>query len=351
MSAKQDIHSRQTRWSGRQRPWQGNRDCEWPASTQGCRPNRQDVAAAGARVRHGEAAQSLAREQPGPWTTKTSAATSTGAWSRRFGPYLAEYQVASARSASSACCSIPALNLANPFLIGVAIDDFISPGRPARADGDLRASRCWRSTSPCGWRSTGRSGRCRGRASRCSTTSAADMFAHLQQLSLSFYDRTQIGRVMSRLQSDIDVLEAMLSSGLLSMLSSVIALVGIVGIMLAMNAPLALLTFTVLPVMIVIAAFWQKLRPALLPPHARGHLAGQRHAAREHLRHARDPEHGARRPQPRASSTTSTPITATPTWTPAASPRWCCRWSKWWPRVAISLTILYGGSLVAHEAR
>ena len=58
---------------------------------------------------------------------------------------------------------------------------------------------------------------------------SADMFAHLQRLALSFYDRTQIGRVMSRLQSDIDVLETMLSSGLLSMLSSVVALVGIVG--------------------------------------------------------------------------------------------------------------------------
>jgi ATP-binding cassette subfamily B protein len=80
----------------------------------------------------------------------------------------------------------------------------------------------------------------------------------LQRLSLSFYDRTQIGRVMSRLQSDVDVLESMLSSGLLSMLSSVIALVGIIGVMIAMNAGLALLTFTVLPIMILIAAFWQR---------------------------------------------------------------------------------------------
>ncbi len=87
---------------------------------------------------------------------------------------------------------------------------------------------------------------------------SSDMFTHLQKLALSFYDRTQIGRVMSRLQSDIDVLESMLSSGLLSMLSSLVALVGIIGAMLAMNVPLALLTFTVLPIMIVIAAFWQK---------------------------------------------------------------------------------------------
>ena len=63
---------------------------------------------------------------------------------------------------------------------------------------------------------------------------------------------------MSRLQSDIDVLEAMLSSGLLSMLSSLVALVGIIVAMLVMNVWLALLSFTVLPIMFVIAAFWQR---------------------------------------------------------------------------------------------
>ena len=87
---------------------------------------------------------------------------------------------------------------------------------------------------------------------------SADMFAHLQRLSLAFYDRTQIGRVMSRLQSDIDVLESMLSSGLLSMLSSAVAVVGIVVVMVLMSPLLALLTFIVLPVMVAIAAFWQK---------------------------------------------------------------------------------------------
>jgi ABC-type multidrug transport system fused ATPase/permease subunit len=87
---------------------------------------------------------------------------------------------------------------------------------------------------------------------------SSDMFRHLQQLSLSFYDHTQIGRVMSRLQSDIDVMEALLSSGLLSMLSSLVSLVGIIVIMLVMNVPLALLSFIVLPIMFVIAAYWQR---------------------------------------------------------------------------------------------
>jgi ATP-binding cassette subfamily B protein len=63
---------------------------------------------------------------------------------------------------------------------------------------------------------------------------------------------------MSRLQSDITVLETMLSSGLLSILSSLVALIGIIIIMLTLNAPLALLSFTVLPVMVIIALYWQR---------------------------------------------------------------------------------------------
>src|SRR5205823_7261690 len=50
----------------------------------------------------------------------------------------------------------------------------------------------------------------------------------------------------------------MLSSGLLSMLGSLVSLVGIVAAMLTMNVWLALLSFTVLPIMFVIAALWQR---------------------------------------------------------------------------------------------
>jgi ATP-binding cassette subfamily B protein len=173
----------------------------------------------------------------------------------RFGPYLAQYKWL---ALLSVVCMLlyTGLSIANPFLIGVAIDDFITQG-------DLRGLTIlgiallavnvgmWLAQYAQVWTMSWVGEQMLYKVS-------ADMFAHLQQLSQSFYDHTQIGRVMSRLQSDIDVLEQMLSSGLLSILSSVVALVGIVGIMLAMNVRLALVTFTVLPVMIVIAAYWQK---------------------------------------------------------------------------------------------
>ncbi len=172
----------------------------------------------------------------------------------RFGPYVRRYQGASWLSVIL-MLAYTGLNLANPFLIGVAIDNYISTH-------DLRGLAIisvvllavniamWQAQYWQIWIMS-------WAGEQMLYNLSADMFAHLQRLALSFYDRTQIGRVMSRLQSDIDVLETMLSSGILSMLSSVVALVGIVGVMLFLNWRLALLTFIVLPLMVVIAAYWQ----------------------------------------------------------------------------------------------
>lgn len=174
---------------------------------------------------------------------------------RFFIPYLMRYRWRALLSIVF-MLAYTALNLANPYLIGVMIDSFI-----VRAD---LPGLAWMSVlllivNVAMWQSqywqvwtmswTGQ---------QILYLVSSDMFSHLQSLSLSFYDHTQIGRVMSRLQSDIDVLEAMLSSGLLSILSSTFALIGIVVAMLAMNVPLALLSFTVLPIMFCIAAFWQR---------------------------------------------------------------------------------------------
>ena len=174
---------------------------------------------------------------------------------KRFLPYLSQYKSATWVSIGL-MLAYTVLNLANPFLIGLAIDNFIGPH-------DLRGLAVisilllvlnvamWQAQYWQIWTMS-------WAGEQILYHLSADMFTHLQRLSLAFYDRTQIGRVMSRLQSDIDVLESMLSSGLLSMLSSVVALVGVVVVMLAMNLQLALLSFVVLPIMVVIAAFWQK---------------------------------------------------------------------------------------------
>src|SRR5579875_4209320 len=174
---------------------------------------------------------------------------------RQFLPYMKDYRL---RLIASTVLMLiyTVANLLNPYLIGLAIDDFITQRDLkglAVISGILLAVNVimWLAQYGQVWTMSWTGEQILYRLS-------SDMFAHLQELSLRFYDRTQIGRVMSRLQSDMDVLESMLNTGLLSILSSLISLVGIIVAMLSMNVPLALLTFAVLPIMMVIAAFWQR---------------------------------------------------------------------------------------------
>ena len=84
-----------------------------------------------------------------------------------------------------------------------------------------------------------------------------EMFEHLEKLSLGFYDRNEVGRIMSRLQNDVGSLQEILSNGVLLVFASLISLVGIIIIILYMNVNLALLTMTVIPVLAVVMMVWQ----------------------------------------------------------------------------------------------
>ncbi len=174
---------------------------------------------------------------------------------KKFGPYIARYKGWTIASVILMLL-YTLFSLANPFLIGLAIDQFIGQNNLSGLTmiGVILIVvnlLMWQSQYWQVWTMS-------WAGQQVLYHLSSDMFSHLQRLSLGFYDRTQIGRVMSRLQSDIDVMESMLSSGLLSMLGSLFSLVGIIAAMIAMNAVLALLSFTVLPIMIAIAAFWQR---------------------------------------------------------------------------------------------
>ncbi|HWA63969.1 MAG TPA: ABC transporter ATP-binding protein [Caulobacteraceae bacterium] len=81
------------------------------------------------------------------------------------------------------------------------------------------------------------------------------MFAHFQDVALTFMDKTHVGRIMSRLQGDVNAMQEFLesSTGTLGDLAMVI---GIVVVLLAMNLKLGLLTILVLPALIAIRAIW-----------------------------------------------------------------------------------------------
>jgi ABC-type multidrug transport system fused ATPase/permease subunit len=83
------------------------------------------------------------------------------------------------------------------------------------------------------------------------------MFGHIQKLSLSFLDRNEVGRVMSRVQNDVTVLQELLTTGLLTILADFVGLFLVLFFLLLLDVPLSLVTFTVLPVLIGVMAFWQ----------------------------------------------------------------------------------------------
>ncbi len=85
-----------------------------------------------------------------------------------------------------------------------------------------------------------------------------EIFAHLQRLSLRFFDRNPVGRLMTRLTSDVEVLNEMFTSGVVAIFGDVFTLTFIIAIMLAMSWELALVSFTVLPLVWLVAWIFRK---------------------------------------------------------------------------------------------
>jgi ATP-binding cassette subfamily B multidrug efflux pump len=74
-----------------------------------------------------------------------------------------------------------------------------------------------------------------------------EIFRHLQRMHIGFYDKNPVGRLVTRTTSDVDALNEMFTSGVVSIFEDVFVLAGIVWFMLRMNRNLALITFAVLP--------------------------------------------------------------------------------------------------------
>jgi ATP-binding cassette, subfamily B, multidrug efflux pump len=79
----------------------------------------------------------------------------------------------------------------------------------------------------------------------------SQIFAHLQRLHVAFFDRNPVGRLVTRVTTDVDAVNEMFTSGVVSIFEDVFVLAGIVGIMLWIKWWLALITFAVLPLI-----FW-----------------------------------------------------------------------------------------------
>ena len=85
-----------------------------------------------------------------------------------------------------------------------------------------------------------------------------DLFSHLQKLSLRFFDRNPVGRLVTRATNDVEVLNQLFSTGLVTIIGDLAMIAGIMIVMLLMNMKLALLIFSILPVLLVITFYFRK---------------------------------------------------------------------------------------------
>lgn len=147
------------------------------------------------------------------------------------------------------------LSAAGPFLIGQAIDKGIR-------NSDLNALRLWAllfiGASSVEWLAN------RTRivvmawvGTRVVADLRSHLYRHLHALSLHFYSNYSIGRLMSRLIGDVGSIQDFMTWSITGFVRALFLLIGIVVFMVAMNLPLALLTFTVLPVMFILTAKWR----------------------------------------------------------------------------------------------
>ena len=87
------------------------------------------------------------------------------------------------------------------------------------------------------------------------------IFRHLQRLSITFFDRNPVGRLVTRVTTDVDVLNEMFTAGVVAIFGDFFTLVGIVAVMLYLDWKLALLTFSVLPfIFLVTMVFRNRVR-------------------------------------------------------------------------------------------
>jgi ATP-binding cassette, subfamily B, multidrug efflux pump len=112
------------------------------------------------------------------------------------------------------------------------------------------------------------------------------IFEHLQRLSIPFYDRNPVGRLMTRVTSDVETLNELFSSGVVTIFGDVFTLLAIMVMMLAIDLELALVTFSVIPLVWLTAAIFRRrvreafrdirLRLARLNAYLQERLSGMR---------------------------------------------------------------------------
>ena len=174
---------------------------------------------------------------------------------RRLLRYLRPYkpQVALALAAIIAAS---VLQLAQPYLMKLAIDKYIAAGDLRGVDriallflGILLGSFILEYIQTWTLQMTGQ---------RIMYDMRMEIYRHLQRIDLQFYDRNPVGRLMTRVTTDVDVINDMITSGVVSIFGDVFTLAGIMIVLVTMDWRLAIVAFAVLPLIVLVTQWFRR---------------------------------------------------------------------------------------------
>jgi ATP-binding cassette subfamily B protein len=94
-------------------------------------------------------------------------------------------------------------------------------------------------------------------AQRCLADLRVAIFAHVQNLPMSYFDRNPVGRLVTRMTTDVDVLQEMFSSGVITLVSDFVMVLWIIGIMFLLDMRLALVSLALIPPMALAINFFR----------------------------------------------------------------------------------------------
>lgn len=193
---------------------------------------------------------------------------------RRLWPYMRPYQLG---LGLAAVCMLGGTlsHLLAPYLVKLTLDEVIATGD---VTGLSLMAALYMGNAVVGWAMQYGEALLMARtAQRVLLDLRQALFRHLMRLDVAFYDRQSVGRLMSRVQNDVGTLQDIFTSGILDTVGDLLLLGGIAGVMLAIHVRLTLITFTVVPLVLLLTVYWrtrsrhafQQVRRALAGVNAR----------------------------------------------------------------------------------
>jgi len=173
---------------------------------------------------------------------------------RRLWPFMAPY-TSSLLIAMACMLGVALSQLMGPYLVKLSLDGYITHGNLP----GLTVLVCiYAGNAVAAWLLQYRQTLLLERtAQRVLLDLRQALFAHLMRLDLSFYDRNAVGRLMSRVQNDVGNLQDLLTSGMLGTVGDFLTLTMILVVLLSMHRTLTLVTFTVVPPMVLLTLYWR----------------------------------------------------------------------------------------------